>query len=89
MVHCSRCGVLEDVGESVICEDCADKMEARPLSEAHIWMTPEEEEKLIRKDERERCIKLTMDRTSGWYHLTFETLERYRKGLEESLRSEP
>lgn len=27
MTHCRICGVLEDVGEIVICEDCADKME--------------------------------------------------------------
>jgi len=27
MTHCRICGVLEDVGESVICEDCADKKE--------------------------------------------------------------
>jgi len=24
MVHCCKCGVLDDVGESVICEDCSD-----------------------------------------------------------------
>jgi len=24
MAHCSKCGVLDDVGESVICEDCND-----------------------------------------------------------------
>lgn len=24
MTHCRKCGVLEEVGESVICEDCAD-----------------------------------------------------------------
>ena len=24
MVHCCKCGVLDDVGESVICEDCND-----------------------------------------------------------------
>ena len=24
MVHCQACGVLDSVGESVICEDCAD-----------------------------------------------------------------
>ena len=27
MTHCRICGILEDVGEEVICEDCADKME--------------------------------------------------------------
>jgi hypothetical protein len=25
MTHCRRCGVIDEVGESVICEDCADK----------------------------------------------------------------
>jgi hypothetical protein len=25
MTHCRVCGVLETVGESVVCEDCADK----------------------------------------------------------------
>ena len=24
MVRCCKCGVLDDVGESVICEDCND-----------------------------------------------------------------
>ena len=24
MAHCSKCGVLDAVGESVICEDCND-----------------------------------------------------------------
>lgn len=24
MTHCRKCGVLEEVGESVICENCAD-----------------------------------------------------------------
>jgi len=28
MTHCRVCGVLTDVGESVICEDCADKSDS-------------------------------------------------------------
>jgi protein-arginine kinase activator protein McsA len=28
MTHCRVCGVLTDVGESVICEDCADRSSA-------------------------------------------------------------
>jgi hypothetical protein len=27
MTHCRICGVLDDVGEVVICEDCADKID--------------------------------------------------------------
>jgi HD-like signal output (HDOD) protein len=42
MSHCRVCGVLDDVGEVVICEDCADKM--LPLSEEL-------------KKERERVLK--------------------------------
>jgi hypothetical protein len=27
MSHCRVCGVLEDVGDCVVCEDCADKQQ--------------------------------------------------------------
>jgi hypothetical protein len=27
MTHCRKCGVLEEVGDAVICEDCADHQE--------------------------------------------------------------
>ena len=27
MTHCRKCGVLEDVGDAVICEDCADRQD--------------------------------------------------------------
>jgi hypothetical protein len=32
------------------------EIRSHPLSDEHVWMTPEEEEKKIRKDERERVL---------------------------------
>ena len=37
MTHCRICGVLEDVGESVICEDCADNQNASAVSDYFSW----------------------------------------------------
>jgi hypothetical protein len=36
MTHCRVCGVLEDVGEVVICEDCADKLSEHDAKIAEI-----------------------------------------------------
>jgi hypothetical protein len=36
MTHCRVCGVLDDVGEEVICEDCADKLSEHDAKIAEI-----------------------------------------------------
>lgn len=46
MTHCRVCGVLDDVGEEVICEDCADKLSEHDEKIAEIAK--------IAKKERER-----------------------------------
>ena len=66
---------------------------SRPLSEEHIWMTPEEEEKRIRKSEMERVLdefKWMRPMCFGRHDATCDTRCAWvvRKQCIESLRSE-